>query len=142
MPSHPNKGTSNWLAALSLQRYGFNLTKAELKVDLALALRYGWQPKNFPPVFPSVHVESPSQSPIHYTVPREGIPTFVTMRYEAPLQTSWQKSACYDVELEPKLQPLEGESFDKKNTTTDDDARLDFKANGLWETRFIRGGCE
>ena len=45
---------------------------------------------------------------------------------------------CYDVELEPKLQPLEGESFDNKSTTTEDEARLDIKANGLWDTRFSR----
>ena len=77
------KGASNWLAALPLQRYGFNLTKVEFKDGLAL--RYGWQPKNLPPV---VHVESPSLSPIHYTVPKEGIPTFVTIKSVTPLQTS------------------------------------------------------
>ena len=48
------------------------------------------------------------------------------------------KDICFDVELEPKLQPLEGESFDNKTTTTEDEARLDIKANGLWETRFNR----
>ena len=46
------------------------------------------------------------------------------------------KDVCFDVELEPKLQPLEGESFVNRTTATDDEARLDFKANGLWETRF------
>ena len=44
------KGASNWLAELALQRYGFNLTKAEFKDGLAL--RYGWQPENLPPVCP------------------------------------------------------------------------------------------
>ena len=48
------------------------------------------------------------------------------------------KDVCFDVELEPKLQPLEGESFDNKTTTTEDEAKLDIKANGLWETRFNR----
>ena len=48
------------------------------------------------------------------------------------------KDVCFDVELEPKLQPLEGESFDNRTTTTEDEARLDIKANGLWETRFNR----
>ena len=48
------------------------------------------------------------------------------------------KGVCFDVELEPKLQPLEGESFDNRKTTTEDEARLDIKANGLWETRFNR----
>ena len=31
---------------------------------------------------------------------------------------------CHDVETEPKLQSLEGESFSNKTTTTEDDARL------------------
>ena len=48
------------------------------------------------------------------------------------------KDVCFDVEIEPKLQPLEGESFENKTTTTEDDARLDIKANGLWESRFSR----
>ena len=47
------------------------------------------------------------------------------------------KDVCFDVELEPKLQPL-GKSFDNKTTTTEDEARLDIKANGLRETRFNR----
>ena len=43
---------------------------------------------------------------------------------------------CHDVEIEPHLQPLQGETFALKPTTTDDDARLDIKANGLWESRY------
>ena len=45
---------------------------------------------------------------------------------------------CYDVEIEPHLQSLQGESFDHRTTTTEDEARLDIKANGLWETRFSK----
>ena len=45
---------------------------------------------------------------------------------------------CHDVEIEPKLQSLEGEIFRNKTTTTEDDARLDSKANGLWGGRFSR----
>ena len=48
------------------------------------------------------------------------------------------RNVCSDIELEPKLQPLEGESFDNRTTTTKDKARLDIKANGLWETRINR----
>ena len=43
---------------------------------------------------------------------------------------------CHDFEIEPHLQPLQEESFALKSTTTDGDARLDTKANGLWESRF------
>ena len=48
------------------------------------------------------------------------------------------KEVCFDVEIEPKLQPLEGESFVHKTTSTEDEARIDIKANGLWDPRFCR----
>ena len=51
---------------------------------------------------------------------------------------SVMNEVCYDVEIEPKLQPLEVESFVHKTTTTEDEARLDNKANGHWDSRFCR----
>ena len=48
------------------------------------------------------------------------------------------KEFCYDVEIEPKLQPLEGESFVHKTTTTEDEATKDIGANRLWDSRFCR----
>ena len=43
-----------------------------------------------------------------------------------------------DVEIELHLQSLQGESFDYRTTTTEDEARLDIKANELLETRFSK----
>ena len=51
---------------------------------------------------------------------------------------SVMKEVCYDVEIEPKLEPLEGEFFVHKTTTTEDESRLDIKANRLWDSRFCR----
>ena len=45
---------------------------------------------------------------------------------------------CHDVQIESKLQSLNGENFSNNSTTTDDDARLYNKANGLWGSRFNR----
>ena len=45
---------------------------------------------------------------------------------------------CYDVQIEPRLKSLDGEIFSSSSTTTDDDVRLDIKANGLWGSRFNR----
>ena len=45
---------------------------------------------------------------------------------------------CHDVEIEPKIQPLKGKSFVNNSATTEDEARLDIKANGLWGSRFSR----
>ena len=38
----------------------------------------------------------------------------------------------HDVEIEPLLQPLQGESFVNKSTTRQEKVRLDIKPNGLW----------
>ena len=35
---------------------------------------------------------------------------------------------CYDVEIEPKLQPLQGESFVDNSTATEHEARVDTKS--------------
>ena len=40
--------------------------------------------------------------------------------------------------IEPKLPPLEAESFIYETTTTEDEARQDIKANGFWGSRFCR----
>ena len=45
---------------------------------------------------------------------------------------------CHDVEIEPQLQPLQGESFVNNSTTTEDEARLDNKVNRFWGSRFRR----
>ena len=47
------------------------------------------------------------------------------------------RDLCYDVEVEPTLQLLQGESFKHKTASTDENARLDNQANGLWSFRFI-----
>ena len=45
---------------------------------------------------------------------------------------------CHDVQIEPMLQELQGETFDNKTTCSDEEARPDIKANGLWVQRFER----
>ena len=59
------------------------------------------------------------------------------MRHDAIRDTfaKIMDDVCYDVEIQPHLHPLQGESFDFKTTTSDDQARLDIIANGLWEKR-------
>ena len=45
---------------------------------------------------------------------------------------------CHDVQIEPQLQTLQGDSIESTTTCTDDEARLDIKANGFWGQRFER----
>ena len=39
---------------------------------------------------------------------------------------------CHNVAVEPKLQPLNGESFQHRSANTDSEARLDIRARGFW----------
>ena len=44
------------------------------------------------------------------------------------------KSVCKDVIAEPSLQPLTGEDLQEVSTITEDEARLDIRARGFWQT--------
>ena len=45
---------------------------------------------------------------------------------------------CDDVEAEPCLQTLQGETFSNKTATTDENARLDIKADCIFDSIFSR----
>jgi hypothetical protein len=45
-----------------------------------------------------------------------------------------REAGCTAVEVEPQLQPLEGEVFDYKSANKEDEARSDIKCCGFWST--------
>ena len=113
------------------KRYKFPLNKSEFKDRLHL--RYGCEPPNTPHTCPcgqpftlmhSLHCPKGGYTHLRHKI----CDTFATLLDEVR----------HDVEIEPKLQSLEGESFHNKTTTTEENARLDSKANGLWGSRFSR----
>ena len=126
------KGALNWLSVLPLKKYNFSLNKSEFKDGLNL--RYGWKPSNTPHTCPCGQPLTLTHS-LH--CPKDG---YTQLRHNeirdtfAPLL----EEVCHAVKVEPKLQSFEGESFHNKTTTTEDDSRLDIKANGLWGSRISR----
>ena len=127
------KGASNWLSVLPLKTYNFSLNKSEFKDGLHL--RYGWESPNTPRLCPCgqpfllTHSLRCHKGGCTHLRHNENRDTFETLLEEV----------CHDVEIEPKIQSLKGEeSFHNKTTTTEDDARLDINANGLWGGRFSR----
>ena len=126
------KGASNWLKALPLSRYNFNLKKSEFRDDIYWI--YGWEPTKTPLTrvcgakFNLTHALHCAKCGCTHIRHNEIRDTFANLMNEV----------CYDVEIEPKLQPLQGESFVNKSTTTEDEARLDIKANVLWGSPFSR----
>ena len=121
------KGASSWLAVLPVKRYGFTLTKCEF-------VRYGWDPKNLSVKFPRGEPFTVAHS---LQCGKGGYPL---MRHDEIHDTfaKIMKDVCFDVEVEPKLQKLKRQSFEHKSTCTEDEARLDIRANGLWESRLSR----
>jgi len=77
----------------------------------ALALRYGWSFEN---------------SPTHCVCGK----SFST--------ASLLSEVCNSVEIEAHLPAVSGETFSYRSTITDDGARLDVAANGVWGGRFER----
>ena len=58
----------------------------------------------------------------------------LSQRSNANPTTQWQQGhLCPNVGIEPALQPLSGESFHKRSSNTENWARLDIRAQDLWD---------
>ena len=123
------KGASSWLTALPLRESGFDLTKRAFQD--AIHLRYGWPLKYLPSncvCGSSNSVERALSCPSSgYTIYRHNDIRDTT----AALMTE----VCRDVTVEPRLQPITGEGFTYQSANTDEDTRLDVKAEGFWGDR-------
>ena len=115
------KGASNWLKALPLSRYNSNLNKSEFRDRIYL--RYGWETTNIPltcacgqycDLTHALHCAKGGYTHMRHNEIRDTCATLMS-------------EVCFGVEIEPKLQSLQGASFVNNSTTTDEDARLDTK---------------
>ena len=59
---------------------------------------------------------------------------FVAQRHDGVrnLLTTFIDKICNNVEIEPRLQPLDNERFHLRSAVTSSEARLDIKAGGFW----------
>ena len=48
------------------------------------------------------------------------------------LTADWMSEACREIEVEPTLQPLDGEIILPRSLNKQDDARVDIKTIGFW----------
>ena len=120
------KGASSWLTAVLLKDMNFDLSKWEFRD--ALRLRYDWPI----PDSPSVCVCGCSFTVDHAMICQRG--GLIIQRHNEirDLEAELLDMVCYDVEIEPTLQPLASEELNRgANTATD--ARLDVHCRGLWE---------
>ena len=126
------KEASNWLNALPLNRYNFNLNKSEFRGGIYL--RYVWEPTKTP-LTCAYGANFNLKHELHYA---KGGYTHIRHNEIRETFAKLMNEVCHDVEIEPKLEPLQGESFVNNSTTTEDEARLDIKANRLGSSRFSR----
>ena len=123
------KGASTWLTVLPLRDHGFTLRKAAFHD--ALALRYGWTPSNLPSKCDCDNTFTVE----HALSCRKG--GFPTLRHNEirDLTVNLLTEACSEVCIEPNLQPVTPEQLSGATANTQDGARLDVSANGVWGGR-------
>ena len=120
------KGSSSWLTALPLEQYGFALHKGEF-ID-AICLRYGYMPSRLP----SHCVCGKDFSLSHALSCPHGAFPIIRHNEIRNLTASLMSEVCHNVQIEPQLHPLSGETLHYRSAIQDDDARVDIRASGFW----------
>ena len=120
------KGASNWLTVIPLKDMDFDLNKREFRDTVRL--RYDWPI----PDQPSVCVCGSMFTVDHAMICKRG--GLVIQRHNEirDLQAELLDMVCYDVQVEPALQPITGEELDR-GANQAPDARLDVHCRGFWE---------
>ena len=120
-----DKGESPWLNAIPLEEQGLALNKQEFRVSLPL--RYNLPLSDLPN-----HCACGDRMTVSHALSckRGG---FVAQMHDGirELLTLLISRICKNVDVEPRLQPLDNERFDLRTTTTSPEARLDIKAGGF-----------
>ena len=121
------KGGSSTLTTIPISEHGFFF---EVKSDFHdhVHLRYCWPLANLPPTCPCGS---------RFTVDHAQIcklSGFIHMRHDDPTRflAKCMKEVHNDVELEPSLQPLTGETLHHQTANTEPDARADIRVRGFW----------
>ena len=128
-----DKGASSWLNAIPLADQGLALNKQEFRDSLRL--RY-----DLPLVdLPSHCICGDKFTVGHALSCKKG--GFVAQRHGGVrnLLTTFIDKICNNVEIEPRLQPLDNEPFHLRSAVTSSEARLDIKAGGFWARELSYG---
>ena len=120
------KGASSWLTAIPIEEHGFTLHKQAFKD--ALCIRYSWEPTRLPThcscgaPFSTIHAFSCSKG------------AFPSIRHDhiRDLTAQLMTEVCSNVETEPTLLPLSGETFQRRTANVEANARQDIRAQGFW----------
>ena len=124
------KGASTWLTVLPLTEHGFSLHRSAFQD--ALALRYGWSPSKLP----SKCICGKNFTVEHALSCARG--AFPSIRHNEirDLTANLLTEVCNDVRIEPDLQPVLSDQLSGATANSQDGARLDLSANGVWGGRY------
>ena len=124
------KGASIWLTALPLKEHGFTLHRAAFHD--AMALRYGWSPSNLPS-----RCDCGKNNTIDHALScaKGGFPS-IRHNEIRDLTANLLTEVCSEVCIEPHLQPTTPDQLSGATANSQEGARLDVSANGVWGGRF------
>ena len=123
------KGASSWLTTLPLDWLGYTLNRQEFRDSIAL--RYSWKIKDMP-----AYCGCGKENDIDHSLScKKG--GYVILRHNNIRDTTAKvlEEVCYDVQIEPRLIPINGESeevYDTARGNIAENARLDVAARGVW----------
>ena len=121
------KGVSNWLTALPISDFGFELSKQHFWD--AVRLRYGRRIANLPTTF---HCGSRFSIQHCMSYKKGG---FVSIKHNdlRDLTANMLSEVCKDIEIELKLTPSTAEELSSRTANTTNEEKLDIRARGVWE---------
>ena len=120
------KGASVWLTTMPIKEHGFYLSK-QIFWD-TIHLRYGLPLKRLPLKCAC----SKNFSVEHALNCKKGGYVHIRHNEIRDLTAEMLDEVCRDVQVEPLLTPLSGETFKYKTAITDDHARTDVAARDVW----------
>jgi hypothetical protein len=121
-----HKGCASFLTAKPSQEQGFYLNRQEFQD--AIAFRYNWQIQNFP-----VRCQCGEKNSLDHALCCK-LGGFVHRRHNIirDLEAEFLQEVAYDVQIEPKLLPINDAERLAKVNNTQDQARLDVSCRGFW----------
>ena len=124
------RGASAWLSALPLSEYDFSLHKVAFHD--AVVLRYVWPLQQTPS-----HCTCGAAFSVDHALscPKSGRPSLHHNEIR-DLTAYLLTKVCHQVQVEPKLQPVnDPDTFSYATTNSQDGAQLDIVMNGFWGGR-------
>ena len=122
------KGASSWFSALPVQKHGYALHKWAF-ID-AVCLHYGWRPGNLPA---NCVCGKPFTIEHSLSCSFGGFPT-IRHNELCDVTANLLSQVCSNVQVDPQLQPMSGETLFHRTSNTDEHARLDISAKGFWNS--------